>query len=209
MNELIKIKNENGVLLVTSRQIAEMTSKQHNDVKKRIREISRCFATNIYSSSTYLDSQNREQTSYLLNEKNIKIFIDNIHKSPKIKPLINFYNSEFGNKAELLILKSRFEDSFIEKLEQVLEALECGLSKQKTMANNNYRLDGYIEEFKIAIEYDEKQHLSSTYRLKDSLRQLEIEKELGCTFVRCNYENTDAYNIGLVIKEIIIKRVVG
>lgn len=35
MNKLINIKNENGQLTVTSRQIAEDFEKEHNDTKKK------------------------------------------------------------------------------------------------------------------------------------------------------------------------------
>ena len=33
-------------------------------------------------------------------------------------------------------------------------------------------------------------------------RQRNIEKELGCRFIRVSDNNTNAYNIGLVIKKI-------
>ena len=68
------------------------------------------------------------------------------------------------------------------------------------------RLDGYIPKFNIAIEYDESQHFIEPQKSQDIIRQKEIEKALKCNFVRCDYRNTDAYNIGLVLNEIINRK---
>ena len=45
-----------------------------------------------------------------------------------------------------------------------------------------YRIDGYDAENNVAYEVDEPHH--SSQRAEDAKRQSEIEKELGCTFVR-------------------------
>ena len=53
----------------------------------------------------------------------------------------------------------------------------------------------------MAIEYDEEQHRFT--KEKDFTRQENIERELGCNFIRCNYVKSDAYNIGLVMNYIL------
>ena len=45
----------------------------------------------------------------------------------------------------------------------------------------NYRVDFYLPEFNLVIEYDEKQHL---YYKNDKERQTEIENYLQCHFIR-------------------------
>ena len=52
----------------------------------------------------------------------------------------------------------------------------------------------------IAIEYDENGHASYKYEEYED-RQKEIEKELGCKFIRVTDKESDECNIGLVIKE--------
>ncbi len=49
-----------------------------------------------------------------------------------------------------------------------------------------YWVDGYDEENNIVYEWDEKQHFKSNgeYIEKDIIRQKEIEKKLGCKFIR-------------------------
>ena len=53
----------------------------------------------------------------------------------------------------------------------------------------------------IAIEYDENYHNTYTYEQHEG-RQKEIEKELGCKFIRISDKNSDDYNIGFVLKEL-------
>jgi very-short-patch-repair endonuclease len=65
----------------------------------------------------------------------------------------------------------------------------------------SYRIDYYIKDLNIAIEYDENEHKNYTYEQQE-LRQAEIEKELGCRFIRVSDKNSDEYNIGLIIKEL-------
>ena len=54
--------------------------------------------------------------------------------------------------------------------------------KQYPVFDGKYRLDWYVPELNIAIEFDENHHDYKTE--EDSTRQKEIEKELGCSFLR-------------------------
>lgn len=70
------------------------------------------------------------------------------------------------------------------------------------MENNNYRIDFYLPEYKLAIEYDEQQHNGEKNKIKDKQREEEIKNELHCDFIRLGYKETNAYNVGLVLKKI-------
>ena len=76
-----------------------------------------------------------------------------------------------------------------------------GLKGIKQYKVKSYRIDYYIESVNIAIEYDEADHINYSYK-KHEGRQKEIEKELGCRFIRVSNNDNNAYNIGKVIKEI-------
>ena len=54
----------------------------------------------------------------------------------------------------------------------------------------------------ITIEYDENGHASYKYEEHEG-RQKEIEKELGCKFIRVIDKESDLYNIGLVVKGLV------
>lgn len=95
---------------------------------------------------------------------------------------------------------TRKEILFIEELEKVLEPLDIEVIRQYPILS--YRIDCYIPKFKLAIEYDENDHDYYSYENQE-LRQQNIEKELGCKFLRINDSNNNLYNIGIVVKEII------
>ncbi len=91
------------------------------------------------------------------------------------------------------------EIEFLCSLEEVIKPL--GLTLQTQYPVNEYRLDGYIKELNLAIEYDELQHSSN--QLKDSIRQQVITEELGCKFIRVSINESNNHNVGLVIRRII------
>lgn len=96
-------------------------------------------------------------------------------------------------------LYSRKEINFKYKLKQALKPF--GLKIIPQFQCLNYKIDFYIKSLNIAIEYDENDHRNYSYERHEG-RQREIEKELGCRFIRISDKNTDEYNIGYVIKEI-------
>lgn len=97
-----------------------------------------------------------------------------------------------------------FEDKrpellFIDKLENTLNPFNIKGHRQYSILS--YRIDYYIKDLNIAIEYDENDHRSYTYE-RHELRQALIEKELGCKFIRVSDKYSDEYNIGLVFKNL-------
>ena len=97
------------------------------------------------------------------------------------------------------ITSSCKEEEFINKLIEVLKPL--GLkSFKKQFKISKYRIDLYLPELNIAIEYDENNHKGYTYEQQEG-RQKEIEENLGCKFIRVTDNKTDEHNIGYVINK--------
>lgn len=111
----------------------------------------------------------------------------------------NLLKTLLPNK-EFFILKDRKEPNFIEMLEEVLNPLDIIGIRQYSVLN--YKIDYYIPNLKLAIEYDENDHKGYTYEEQEG-RQKEIEKILGCNFIRLSDKNSHLYNIGLVMKGVI------
>lgn len=107
-------------------------------------------------------------------------------------------------KDNILVVETRDEIEFLDKLEESFKPFNIKGIRQYNVLT--YRIDYYIPKLKIAIEYDENDHKNYTYE-QHELRQKDIEKELGCEFIRISDNNTDAYNIGLILKEITRKEV--
>ena len=114
----------------------------------------------------------------------------------KKEEFINWIKS-YGLLKEIT-LTSRLEIEFFELLELALIPFNLNLEKQFSCLK--YKIDGYIKDLNIAIEYDEVFHLSN--KELDNIREFDIIKELGCRFIRVSSRDTDGYNIGLVLKSI-------
>jgi len=94
-------------------------------------------------------------------------------------------------------LYERKEICFIDKLEKVLKPM--GLKGKRQYKIGNYRIDYYISKLNIAIEYDENNHQSYTYKQQEG-RQNYIEDRLHCTFIRVTDKIDDYINIGIILK---------
>lgn len=103
----------------------------------------------------------------------------------------------FPNK-EVVGVTSRKEIEFIDQLEETLKPFNLiGIRQYKI---NSYKIDYYIPSLNLAIEYDENDHKSYSYEAHEG-RQKEIEDTLKCRFIRVTDDNTNNFNIGLVLKE--------
>lgn len=155
----------------------------------------------IFIKSTYINSQNKKQPCYELTKEGLKYIID-ITKSRDRIAMQRIYEIIGGDYSKTICI-DRFETTFFNKLYDVLTPINVKLVTQKQLLNGKYRLDGFLPKYDIVIEYDEQQHFVEPQKSKDVIRQKEIEEKFGYKFIRLNYKNTDAYNIGLVIKNII------
>jgi len=127
----------------------------------------------------------------------------------KAKTKSEEYKKEFSNWLielklieRVFILEDRKEIEFLDTLEEVLKPFNYTCIRQYPVCNNKYKIDLYIKDLNIAIEFDENNHRNYTYENHKG-RQLEIEKELGCRFIRINDREGNLYNIGLFMKQLI------
>ena len=142
-----------------------------------------------------------QRGGYLVNESGvIKLIQKSEVKSSGYKE--NFKRWLISEKLikDKFVIKSRKEINFLDKLEKVLEPFGYECIRQYSILN--YKIDLYIKDINIAIEYDENGHANYTYEAHEG-RQKEIEKELGCKFIRVTDKENDLYNIGLVMKGLV------
>lgn len=66
-----------------------------------------------------------------------------------------------------------------------------------------YNIDLYFPELKLAVECDEYNHKNYD-QAKEKIRQEEIERECGCTFIRFDPDEA-SFNIGNIINKIFLK----
>lgn len=90
------------------------------------------------------------------------------------------------------------EAEFLQSVKDVLMQANINIEIQKQVLS--YRIDLYLPEYNLAIEFDEKHH--NFYYKQDVKREKEIKSLLNCTFIRLPATNTIFENIGLIFKYI-------
>lgn len=101
-----------------------------------------------------------------------------------------------------LSLPPKEEHLYINTIKYAMRRFE--LPKKKILvktSSNNYEIDLYLENTKLAIECDEHDHYGQEYVDQLTQREEDIFKELGCRFLRFNPHEPD-FNVGEVINVI-------
>lgn len=148
---------------------------------------------------SYKDKKGEIRPCYSINKDGLKHLIDMTKSRDRI-PLQKAYEFLGGDYTKVVCI-DRFETTFFNKLSDTLSALNIELETQFNVLS--YRVDGYIADYNLVIEYDEAQHFVEPQKSKDEKREREIIEAIDCQVIRLNYQNTDAFNVGLVISEII------
>ncbi|BAE47722.1 Bro-N domain-containing protein (plasmid) [Clostridium botulinum] len=205
-----------GTVLFNGKQVCEILEYNINNYAREITKY--CDEENVYMVTkdklVPLNDTSKEYVPITLGQRGTKFINEDgvwrmLNKSTKYslikkKEILKIFhekslllNKTFENNA---ISSERSEIRFLEKIEESLVPFYIRGTKQYPILN--FKIDYYIPKLNIAIEYDENDHSDYTYEQQEG-RQRKIEKELGCKFIRVSDKNTDEYNIGFVIKNII------
>ena len=140
----------------------------------------------------------RPSTDYLLTINSAMLLLIKSQKNKKSIELYKEMSRLIGSNV-IQITKTRKELLFEVNLNELLDGISTIIPQYKVL---NYRIDFYLPELNIAIEYDEKHHNSKKKSDKD--RQNEIEKVLKCDFIRVT-ENCEINGINQIIKLVLNK----
>lgn len=190
MTELMaKVENKNGLLVVSSRIIAEQLNKRHSDVLSQLRGI--LTDENIRSliiSSTYKDSKGEERPEFLLTEKGFTIYMFNIqgHNDFKLSYINEFERMKNALNNPLSMLLN------MNKEQLALTTLE--LTKQ--IAENKPKVEYYEKVLKSNDTFTTTQVAKIFGMSAQGLnKQLELEgiqyKQRGTWLLKAKYQNKD------------------
>lgn len=103
-----------------------------------------------------------------------------------------------------VVVQPRKEIRFVAELTAYLGALGISIETQKYIGT--YRVDVYIPEYNIVVEFDERDHTHITNEVKDVARQRTIEKQINCKFIRVSEDTMIGEALAIIHKEIDIHR---
>ena len=147
-----------------------------------------------------IESNSGIQMTTVINKRGICSLISKSKtKSKEYKDSFKNWLVSEGLIEDSFCITSRKEIEFLDMLEEVLKPFGYKTIRQYSVLD--YKIDLYIADLNIAIEYDENNHKHYSYE-KHEGRQALIEKELGCKFIRLSDKEDDLYNVGLVMKGI-------
>ena len=147
-----------------------------------------------------IESNSGIQMTTLINKRGICSLISKSEtKSKKYKDEFKNWLVSEGLIEDNFYITSRKEIEFLDMLEEVLKPFGYKTIRQYSVLD--YRIDLYIEDLNIAVEYDEDNHKHYSYEQHEGRQDL-IEKELVCKFIRLSDKEDDLYNVGLVMKGI-------
>lgn len=149
MNELIKVIEKEGLLVVTSRQVASDFEKEHNDTKKRIRELIKDMGEkshNYFIPSAYKDSMNRHQEEFLLTRDGFSLLVMGFTGAKALQWKLKYI--EAFNKMETK-LKEIKELSPMELMELQFKALKEQKEKIVQVENKVDKLEEDMPLFQI------------------------------------------------------------
>ena len=208
----------NDKRVVLEKQIAEIHGMQVKEVRKSINRL--IEKSRLKENIDFIDlmkhpdvnihfnlskfyakaSLTQAKNVFILSEEGYKIFLNTCMFETGNSEL--FLKEYFGCDDYVLVKDySRKEILFFDKLELVLKGMGLKIDRQYRVGK--YRIDGYISELNIAIEYDENNHKNYSYEAQEE-RQKKIEKILNCQFIRVHDGINDYENIGLVIKQMLL-----
>lgn len=101
--------------------------------------------------------------------------------NPNKKPLLQYLFSKSNQPISLTVDDRRTEIKFGD---DIIKNLFNGYTiiPQHVVLDGEYRIDWYIKELNLAIEYDERGHYRNLD--EDNIRQKRIEERLNCKFLR-------------------------
>lgn len=204
---------ENIPVAIDSREIAELMGVSHKTLLRKIEGSkdgkikgiipvltnSQMEVSDYFIKSSYKDKQSKLRKCCLCTVKGVKMILDSTRNYNQKEELFKWYFENTDQEVSPILI-DRDEVNFFNELEDVLKSFDIKGIKQYPILK--YRIDYYIPQLNLAIEYDEGSHTGYTYEQHDG-RQIRIEKELGCEFIRVSNKDTIGENIGLVLKEMI------
>lgn len=145
------------------------------------------------------NSLNASKNVYLLSESGYRILCNIFEDATiSIKVLTEYFDSSTG---VVIFAEKRKEILFRKEVDKIFDGL-CTVCTQYNV--DGYKIDLYIPELNVAIEFDENAHSNRTK--EDKERQIYIEDKLACKFIRIKETEDYASAVNVILKTLFGER---
>ena len=212
-NSKIYIREYNQKKVITAWDIAIMYNKKPKDINTALKYNTRNFTEGHdyfkIPRKKFLKIFENFQHTIPNNNKHINLFtatgylkiIKTFQIKHNYKKIQKMYEKLDGkDNINLYITNIPKEIYFKESLFEAFKILKIKIIHQFQI--DVYRVDFYIPEYNIVIEYDEEHHRNNYF--KDKLREKIIKEKLNCIFIRCNAQHYDIKNIMKILNHLFI-----
>ena len=153
-------------------EIAERFGKAHKNILQSVRgiiDVHTHLAASYFTGCIYLNGQKKEQPKFEMGLNGFCLLTDSWSFSRGKNALVKAQIlTEFGESFAVVgSLRSRPEDSFYEMLKEFLHMDEV----VRQFPVSLWRVDFYLPDYGLIIEYDEDQHFSANARKQDKERE--------------------------------------
>ncbi len=187
MNE-IKLRNNNGEILASSREVAEHFEKRHKNVLQSIKNLTakNSAMKNMFIESEYISSRGREEKEYLMTRDGFSLLVMGFTGVKALEWKLKYIDA--FNKMEQLI-KSQYQGKYLPKnykeaLVQLVEQIEINEQLESTIEKNKpfvkfastvTKADNMIDVNTMSKMIQEKNHIDiGRNRLYELLRKKKI-----------------------------------
>jgi hypothetical protein len=181
MNEPTILKNQNKEISMTTVEIAECIGKRHDHVKRDVYKM----LVELYGEEgalnfqeAYKTNRNQGYVCYRLPKKELCLYLNSMRNTKNANEINKLFYGFGLDINEISIPTERREFKFGE---EIVNNLFSGYEIIPQFQVQDYFVDWYIPELKLAVEFNEKHHKYK--KREDAKRQKTIEKLLGCRFV--------------------------
>lgn len=164
-----------------------------DDNFKSLNPILKKFNINIINS-------NRQKHCFLLSSSGYLKYYNLIrNKNEYIFNIIMNEYFEINSDDEYIHFVQNKEIRFRNQLSTILNKFKIRYQFQYSVFQ--YRIDIYLPDFNIAIEYDENAHKHYIYETQE-LREMNIKNEIGCKFIRVTDEYSIDEAVSIILSEL-------
>lgn len=157
MNEIV-YRGESNQPLTNSKLVAEVFGKNHKDVMKAIRNLTEgsaqnCAVIEMFSESTYLNEQNKEQPMFIMNQDGFTLLAMGFNGKKAMEFKLKYIEAFNDMKRQIEQSKPSVPQNYLEALKSLVKAEE---EKQQLALENKKQQEQIINISKTNMELGNK-----------------------------------------------------